>query len=128
MIVVAVLLALQGEDLTVFKPEDQPRKMLYSWLQAECGRQFDARRKAVAELKTPEDVRKRQELLRTKFIQALGGLPERTPLHPKVVGTLKGDGFRVEKVIYESRPDHHVTANFYIPEGKGPFPGVLLPC
>jgi len=33
-----------------------------------------------------------------------------------------------EKVIYESRPDHHVTANFYLPEGKGPFPGVLMPC
>jgi len=128
MIVVAVLFALQGEDLTVFKPEDQPRKMLYGYLQAECGKAFDARRKAVAELKTPEDLKKRQELLRTKFIQALGGLPERTPLRPKVVGTLQGEGFRVEKVIYESRPDHHVTANFYIPEGKGPFPGVLVPC
>jgi dienelactone hydrolase len=128
MIGAVLLLALQAEDLQVFKPEEQPRKMLYTYLQAECGKQFDARRKAVAELKTPEDVRKRQELLRAKFIEALGGFPEKTPLRPKVVGTLNGDGFRVEKVIYESRPDHHVTANFYIPEGKGPFPGVLVPC
>ena len=30
-------------------------------------------------------------------------------------------------MIYESRPDHHVTANLYLPDGKGPFPGVLMP-
>jgi dienelactone hydrolase len=43
------------------------------------------------------------------------------------VGTLKRNGYSVEKVIYESRPEHHVTANLYLPEGKGPFPGVLMP-
>lgn len=128
MIAVALLWALAQDDLTVFKPEDQPRKMLYAYLQGECAKQFDERRKAVAALKTPEDVKKRQELLRARFIEAIGGYPERTPLNAKVVGTVEGDGFRIEKVIYESRPDHHVTALFYVPAGKGPFPGVLLPC
>jgi dienelactone hydrolase len=128
MIVAVLLLALAQDDLTVFKPEDQPRKMLYSHLQAECGKLFDERRKAVAALKTPEDVKQRQDLLHAKFIEALGGFPEKTPLNGRVTGTLKGDGFRVERVIYESRPDHQVTANFYIPDGKGPFPGVLVPC
>lgn len=128
MILAVLLLALQQDDLTVFKPDEQPRKMLYTWLQAECGREFDARRKAVAALKTPEDVTKRQEMLRAKFVEAIGGYPEKTPLNAKVAGTVKGDGFRVEKVIYESRPDHHVTGLFYIPDGKGPFPGVLVPC
>src|SRR5262249_19210974 len=74
------------------------------------------------------DLKKRQESLRAKFIEALGGFPEKTPLNPRVAGSLSGDGFRVEKVIYESRPAHHVTAVVYIPEGKGPFPGVLVPC
>ncbi len=128
MILAALLLALQSDDLTVFKPEDQPRKKLYEFLQADCGKAFDARRKAVAALKTPEDLKKRQELLRAKFIEALGGFPEKTPLNARVVGTLKGDGFRVEKVIYESRPTHHVSAVLYLPEGKGPFPAVLVPC
>jgi dienelactone hydrolase len=128
MILAALLLALQSDDLTVFKAEDQPRKMLYTHLQAECAKEFDARRKAVAALKTPEDLKKRQELLRAKFIEALGGFPERTPLNARVAGTLKGDGFRIEKVIYESRPNHHVSAVLYLPEGKGPFPGVLVPC
>ena len=128
MIVAALLLALQSDDLTVFKPEDQPRKMLYAHLQSECAKEFESRRKVVAAIKTPEELKKRQDTLRAKFVEALGGFPEKTPLNARVVGTLEGDGFRVEKVLYESRPDHHVSASLYLPAGKGPFPGVLVPC
>ncbi len=106
----------------------EPSKMLYSFLVAEAGKHFDRRRAAVAELKTPEDVERRQRELRAKFIESLGGFPKRTPLNPRVAGTLRGDGFRAEKVIYESRPNHHVTAALYLPDGKPPFPGVLVPC
>ncbi|MCC6417913.1 MAG: acetylxylan esterase [Gemmataceae bacterium] len=104
-----------------------PRKMLSTYLLAEAQKHFDARRQAIAALKTPDDVRRRQEDLRAKFIQALGGFPARTPLKARVVGVAKRDGYRVERVIYESRPDHHVTASLYLPDGKGPFPGVLMP-
>jgi dienelactone hydrolase len=127
MITAALLLALTQAE-PVSKPEEQPRKMLYTYLQGECGKAFEARRQDVAALKTEEDLRRRQAMLREKFIEALGGLPEKTPLNARVAGTAKGDGFRVEKVIYESRPEHHVTGALYIPEGKGPFPGVLIPC
>ncbi len=127
MMLTAMLLLL-GQVEPVFKPEEQSRKMLYTALQGECGKAFEARRKDVAAMRSEDDLRKRQELLRAKFIEALGGLPEKTPLNARVVGTVKRDGFRVEKVIYESRPDHHVTGALYIPEGKGPFPGVLIPC
>ena len=89
---------------------------------------FDARRKAIAAIKTAADVERRQKELRAFFLASLGDLPERTPLNPRVVGTLKRDGYRVEKVIFESRPRHHVTSNLYLPEGPGPFPGVLVPC
>jgi dienelactone hydrolase len=112
----------------VKKSADPARTMLYDFLLAEAAKHFDTRRTDIARLKTPDDVRKRQEMLRGRFLAALGGFPEKTDLNAKVVGALKADGFRVEKVIYESRPDHHVTANFYIPDGKGPFPGVLVPC
>jgi pimeloyl-ACP methyl ester carboxylesterase len=115
------------QELTVLSPEDRPRKMLNTWLVAESEKLFAERRKALAALKTPVDVRKRQEDLRAKFLEVLGGFPERTPLHPRITGTLQRDGYHIEKVIYEVRPDHHVTANFYLPEGKGPFPGVLFP-
>ncbi len=128
IMIAAVVLCALAQSEPVFAPEDQPRKMLYAHLQAECGKAFEARRREVAAMKTEEDLRRRQDSLRAKFIGALGGFPERTPLHPRVVGTVKGDGFRVEKVIYESRPEHHVTASLYVPDGKGPFAGVLVPC
>lgn len=126
MLMLTLLLLSQAEPAP--KPEEQPRKMLYTYLQGECGKAFESRRQDVAALKTEDDLRRRQDTLRAKFIEALGGLPERTPLNARVAGTVKGDGFRVEKVIYESRPQHHVTGALYIPEGKGPFPGVLVPC
>ena len=103
-------------------------EMLHRYLLAQARDHFEARRRAIAAIKTPEDIARRQKDLRAFFLRSLGDMPERTPLNPRIVGTLKRDGYRVEKVIFESRPDHHVTANLYVPEGKPPFPGVLLPC
>jgi len=130
MIAAILVFAAVQEDLTVLKPEAgrPPRKMLYAHLESEAGRLFQERRKAIEALKTPEDVRRRQEALRERFFQALGGFPERTPLNPRVVGKDPRDGYHVERVIFESRPGHHVTAILYVPEGTPPFPGVLVPC
>ena len=61
---------------------------------------FDVRRKLVSQLKTPEEIHKRQQLLKQKFLEAIGPFPEKTPLNSQVVGTQKGDGFHVDKVIY----------------------------
>ncbi len=58
----------------------------------------------------------------------MGGFPDRRPLNPIVVGRIDGEGYHVEKLIYESQPRHFVTAAFYRPEGQGPFPAVLVPC
>jgi dienelactone hydrolase/pimeloyl-ACP methyl ester carboxylesterase len=125
----AFLVAQAGsEGDGILRPDEKPREMLRASLLEECARHFDARRQAVAALKTPEDVRRRQEDLKARFLRALGGFPERTPLNARVVGELRRDGYRVEKVIYESRPGHAVTAVLYLPEGSGPFPGVLVPC
>jgi cephalosporin-C deacetylase-like acetyl esterase len=122
------LLALILVPLAVRAQDGDPRQSLENYLKAEAKKHFDVRRQVVANLKTPEDIRKRQEFLKQKFLEALGGFPEKTPLNARVVGTLRCDGFRVEKVIYESRPHHHVTANLYLPEDRTPVPGVLLPC
>jgi cephalosporin-C deacetylase-like acetyl esterase len=116
------------ESLSVLpRSERDPRTGLRAYLLAEAQKHFDARRAAVAALKMPADLHRRQEMLKGRFRDALGGFPEKTPLKPRIVGKIRGAGFTIEKVIYESRPDHHVTANLYLPEGKGPFPGVLMP-
>jgi len=62
------------------------------------------------------------------MLSALGGLPERTPLNPRVVGVLDRDGYQVEKVIFESQPQFYVTGNLYLPKsGQPPYPAVLFP-
>lgn len=122
--------AAADENLSVFpkSTENPVGGRLYEWLKGQAQIQFDKRRLAIAALKTPEDVVQRQNQIREQFIKALGGLPERTPLNPQVTGRIEADGFSVEKVVYESRPQHHVTACLYLPKGVGPFPGVLVPC
>ena len=59
-------------------------------------------------------------------------MPERTPLNARVVGQLAGadgpHGFRVEKIVFESRPRHYVTAVLYLPLTEGRHAGVLFPC
>ncbi len=89
---------------------------------------LDRRLRAYEELKTAEQIHAYQQRLRAEFIGSLGGFPDRTPLRPRIVGRLEGDGFRAEKLIYESRPGFHVTAVLYLPEAEPPYPGVLLPC
>ena len=82
-----------------------------------------------AQVRTPAQIDERNRYVRGKFIEMLGGLPERTPLNPVVVRTLERDRYRVENVMYESRPGFPVTANLYVPTtGRGPFPAILSPC
>lgn len=128
---VALALSVQLPVWTSLAEQNEPvdsRKQLYSFLLNECRKHFQHRRQEIEQLQSAEQIRQRQDRLRKQFVAALGGFPDKTPLRPQVTGTLTGVGFRVEKVIFESRPGHHVTAALYVPEGQGPFPGVLLPC
>lgn len=76
-----------------------------------------------------EEHRERATLDRDRLLKALGlyPLPPRTELKAQVTGELKRDGYRIEKVRFESRPGLLVTAHLYLPEGTGPFPVVLVP-
>ncbi len=61
------------------------------------------------------------------FWRLAGGTPERTPLNLRVTGGFERDKYRVEHLLYESRPGEWITANLYIPKsGSKPFPGVLF--
>ena len=104
------------------------RKMLPDSLRKLALGHLAEREKRVAGLGTREEIEARQRWIRGRILSAIGGLPERTPLNPKVTGVLKRAGYRIEKVIFESRPGLFVTANLYLPEtGRPPHPGLLLP-
>ncbi len=69
---------------------------------------------------------KRRELQR---MLGLDPMPERTPLHPVVTGTLDHPEFTVEKLHFQSMPGLYVTANLYVPKNAdSPLPGVLYVC
>jgi hypothetical protein len=69
--------------------------------------------------------------LREKLVSMIGGLPDtRTPLNSKIVGSIQMDGFHIEKLLFESIPGFHVTANVYVPQNNSSkkFPAILVPC
>ena len=115
-------------ELAVLSADEKPAELLGAYLVKECDKLLDARREEVRSLETPEAVRERIERIRKSWSDALGPFPERGPLNGKTLGAIQAEGYRIERVLYESRPGHHVTGNLYVPAGKGPFPGVLVPC
>jgi cephalosporin-C deacetylase-like acetyl esterase len=85
-------------------------------------------RRAEAASWSATDVTARKQHLRERMLRSLGGLPERTPLNARVTGVVDRDGYRIEKIIFESQPRFYVTANLYLPKtGSGPYPAILFP-
>ena len=85
---------------------------------------------AVASISTSEELAARQSEWRAWWLDALGGMPERTPLNARIVGTVECDGFRMENIVFESQPGVFVTAHLALPKGtsfKPPYPVVLMP-
>ena len=85
--------------------------------------------KRMAALKTKADAENYVREVREKIRQSFGPFPQKTPLEPRVTGIVDRDTYRIEKVIFESRPGFLVTGNLYIPKGrKFPLPGVVGTC
>lgn len=120
-----------AEDFTVL-PEKidgvAPKEMMHAYLMRVAHEALDRRDAQYEKLKTPEQLAAYQQRMRAFFVAALGGFPERTPLQPQVVAKEDRDGYRIEKVIFQSQPRHFVTAVLYLPEAEPPYPGVLVPC
>lgn len=95
-------------------------------------RQTRAARRAWADQLAAVDSRAAAEALRDRALAAIqaafGPEPARCPLHARVTRQVERPDYRIENVIFESRPGYHVTANLYIPHGDGPFPAVLGAC
>lgn len=123
-------LAGAAEDWAVFTPQyrdGRPREMLSRYLKREAYAALERRMAAYEQVKTSEDASAYGARLRKSFLEHLGPLPERTPLNAKVTGQIAGAGYRIEKLIYESQPQHYVTALLFLPTNSPPFPAVLLP-
>ncbi len=69
----------------------------------------------------------RDEKLRL-LCRAIGPQAESPPeLNLHITGKLKGPGYRIRKLVFQSRPGLWITANLYEPaEARGPMPGLLI--
>ena len=82
-----------------------------------------------ANLKTRQDALAYVASVRARIAACFGQLPERSPLNPRVTGVVEREAYRIEKVIFESRPRFFVTANLYVPkQATFPAPGVVGVC
>src|SRR6266536_2731784 len=69
--------------------------------------------------------------LRRELLDMLGldPLPARAPLKSEITGRLEREGYRIEKIVYQSAPGLYVTGNFYLPKAPAKrLPTVLYLC
>lgn len=101
-------------------------RCLPDYLRDLAERAYQSRNRAISSLTTPAAIRERQRWVTETFWTLVGGMPERTPLNARTVGSFERPRYRVEKVVYESQPNFHISGTLYIPTvGRPPFPGVL---
>lgn len=102
--------------------------MLPAYLKAHAETLLAQRQQAVTNISSLQDLKSRQQNWRERMWSDLGGQPERTPLNARTVGVVDQGDYRIEKVIFQSRPGFYVTANLYLPkQGKAPYPAILYP-
>jgi cephalosporin-C deacetylase-like acetyl esterase len=100
--------------------------MLINSLNEQARNYYDLRNREIARLRTANDWMKRQDKAKGILLELVGPFPEKTPLNSRITGILQKDGYRVEKIIYESMPKFYVTACLFIPDGiKGKRPVVI---
>ena len=87
------------------------------------------RLKRLAALRSKADADAYVQTVRKKIAASFGPFPEKTPLNPRVMTVVDRDAYRIENVIFESRPGFLVSANLYVPKGRPfPLPGVVASC
>ncbi len=115
----------RGEDLKPAYEKDVHQQLLNL-----AARQQKQRRARFAAVRSPAQLEALQKDLAQKFLTAIGGLPNPTePPKARKVGTIEGDDYRIEKMVFESFPDYFVSALLYRPKKiNAAVPGIISPC
>ncbi len=100
-----------------------------SYLMREVHSQYQLRQTELATaLGSEKEMQKYREEVRVRYQTILGSFPAKKSLNAKVLKHSQQNGFSLETILFESLPQRYVTANLYLPEGKGPFPASLELC
>jgi dienelactone hydrolase len=115
---------LQGFEGTKFHAYS---RCLPDYLSGLAHQAAERRNAALAKLISAPAIQDRQKWATETLWTLIGGPLERSPLNARMTGALDRERYRVEKIVYESRPSLFVSANLYVPKrGSGPFPAVLF--
>lgn len=106
------------------------KSQLPRWVYESAIRAAEKGEQARSAIKNKTELKLRQQDIRKGLERCIGGMPSSdAPLNPRVTGSVEGNGFRVEKIIFEPRPHVYATANLYVPNGiTEPRGAVLLLC
>ncbi|MFN0195598.1 MAG: alpha/beta hydrolase family protein [Planctomycetaceae bacterium] len=76
--------------------------------------------------KSVEEWETRKKEIRAQLQRSWGPFPkEKCDLQPEILGVLERDGYRIEKIVLQTRPGIQMTANAYVPTGEGRRAAVL---
>ncbi|HTR01017.1 MAG TPA: acetylxylan esterase [Candidatus Acidoferrum sp.] len=106
---------------------DTATKVLQGYLNQLGYRQLQQREQTIAAITTQQQAIQRQQSVKQRITQLVDGIPAtQGKLSVKTFGRVQDAGFRVEKLMYESARDYWVTADVYVPDGRGPFPALVI--
>ena len=110
-----------------------PHRVL-DWYLGQVREIAETRRERIARIKTQAEAQRYCRRARNAIRRAFGPMPKKWPprtmaLNTRITGTVTLEHFRIEKLIFESRPGFLVSANLYLPgDLPSPAPGVVLAC
>lgn len=99
-------------------PANRGRAQLTHFLDTIAAADEATRAVAVTSIHTRAQAEARQVAVRNQILSLLGPLPQRTPLNDKILGETQANGFRIQKILFESQPGFFVTALLYLPDGQ----------
>jgi hypothetical protein len=112
-----------------YEPLNRYPRMVHEWYVRQVREAEQRKLRRIEGLKTKADAEAYVVSVKKKIRQCFGPEPKRTPLNARVTGVVERDAYRIENVIFDSRPGFPVTANLYVPKGRTyPLPGVVGTC
>ena len=65
--------------------------------------------------------------LKNEIIKKTGIVTDHNlPFNTKETGTIRMNGYSIKNIMFQTRPGIYATANLYVPDGGGKFPGVIV--
>ena len=111
------------------EPLNRFPRMVHNWFIEQVREKEQENLRRLDALETQADAERYVQSVREKIRSSFGAEPKRTPLNARVTQTIDRGKYRIENIIFESRPNFPVTANLSLPNGSDtPVPGVIGTC